>query len=121
MTKRTILFVLVIAALGLSATLEAHPPIGTMAGIVLDAHGKPVAGATVTMQASWGDRPNATHTDAQGHFVFTRHRTGQYDLRAYSSGVFSEWVKWVNIRAGRTTEVTLRLPRAADESVVVSK
>jgi len=121
MRKRAIFLCLCLLVLGLSATLEAHVTIGTMAGTVLDAHGQPVAGATVTMQTSWGDRPNATHTDAQGHFAFTRHRTGQYDLRAYANGTFSEWTKRVWIREGRTTEVTLRLPPAADESVVVPR
>src|SRR5215472_7253858 len=121
MIKRTIFPALAMAMLAFATTMQAHVAIGTMAGTVLDAHGRPVAGATVTMQASWGDRPAATHTDAQGRFAFTRHRTGQYDLRAYSKGVFSDWVKWVYIREGRTTQVTLRLPPTADEKVVVPK
>jgi Carboxypeptidase regulatory-like domain len=120
MAKKTILLG-VIAILSLSATLEANVAIGTMAGTVVDAHGKPVAGATVTMQTSWGDHPDATHTDREGHFAFTRHRVGQYDLRAYANGMFSPWTKRVSIRAGKTTEVKLRLPPAADESVVVTK
>jgi Carboxypeptidase regulatory-like domain len=119
MTKQTVF--LAVITLALSATLAAHVAIGTMAGTVVDAHGKPVSGATVTMQTSWGDRPDATHTDAQGRFAFPRHRAGQYDLRAYAKGMFSEWTKRVYIRAGRTTEVTLRLPPPADESVLVTK
>lgn len=120
MLRRRIL-ALVLAMIGFATTVPANSAIGTMAGTVLDSHGKPVAGATVTMQTSWGDRPDATHTDKQGHFAFTRHRLGQYDLRAYANGMFSDWVKRVNIRSGKTTEVTLRLPPAADESVVVTK
>jgi hypothetical protein len=120
MTKLMVFLAMVIAMLTFAVRMQAHVAIGTMAGTVLDSHGRPVTGATVTMQASWGNRPDATHTDANGHFAFARHRTGQYDLRAYSKGVFSEWVKWVYIREGRTTEVTLRLPPAADESVVVT-
>lgn len=121
MTKRTILLSVAIAMIGFTATVQAHPAIGTMAGTVVDSHGEPVAGATVTMQTSWGDKPDATHTDANGHFEFMHHRTGQYDLRAYANGMFSDWTKRVSIRSGKTTEVTLRLPPVADESVTVTK
>jgi len=121
MRKPTILLGLLVATLALSAASPPNVAIGTMAGTVLDAHGKPVAGATVTMQTSDGTHPYATHTDAQGHFEFARYRTGQYDLRAYSKGMFSDWTKRISIRSGKTTEVTLRLPPAADESVVVPK
>jgi uncharacterized GH25 family protein len=110
--KRSILTVLIVAALGFAAAAHARVATGTLAGTVLDAHGKPVAHATVTIQTSYGDHPNATHTDANGHFAFARYRTGQYDVRAYADGVFSDWTQRVLIRSHRTTEVTLRLPPA---------
>jgi hypothetical protein len=75
----------------------------------------------VTIQTSDGLHPHATHTDANGHFQFTRWMTGQYDLRAYSNGVFSEWEKRIMIRSNKTTKITLRLPKPSDEKVVVSK
>jgi len=121
MRKQSMFLGLLMATVCLSAALPPNPPIGTMAGTVLDAHGRPVAGATVTMQTSDGTRPYATHTDAEGRFEFARYRTGQYDLRAYAKGMFSDWTKRISIRSGKTTEVTLRLPPVADESVVVSK
>jgi|SRR5579863_900460 len=116
---RLVLCLLAIAAL--SAAVSAHTAIGTMEGTVVDAHGKPVAGATVTMQTSDGSRPYATHTDAYGHFQFTRYETGQYDLRAYSKGSFSDWTKRISIHSGKTTQVTLRMPPAADETVTVTQ
>ncbi len=121
MTKRSMIPAVLILTLGFAWAAQAKVPTGTMAGTVVDAHGKPVAGATVTMQTSDAMRPYATHTDANGHFEFVRYETGQYDLRAYSKGNFSDWVKRVSIRSGKTTEVTLRMPPAADESVEVSK
>ncbi|HKV05305.1 MAG TPA: carboxypeptidase-like regulatory domain-containing protein [Candidatus Acidoferrales bacterium] len=107
-------------ALGIAAAANAGVAIGTLAGTVVDSRGKPVADATVTMQTSFGNHPHARHTDANGHFEFTRFETGQYDLRAYSKGAFSEWMKRVSIRSGKTTEVTLHMPPTADVSVPVS-
>ncbi|HEX4004466.1 MAG TPA: carboxypeptidase-like regulatory domain-containing protein [Candidatus Acidoferrales bacterium] len=109
------------AILALAAAGNAGVRIGTIAGTVVDSHGKPVTDATVTMQTSYGQSPSATHTDAKGHFEFTRYETGQYDLQAYWHGMFSEWKKRVVIRSNKTTEITLRLPPAADITVDVSK
>lgn len=121
MAKRSKILIVAVVALGIAWALQARVAIGTMAGTVLDAHGKPVAGATVTMQTSDGAHPYATHTGSDGRFEFSRYATGQYDLRAYANGMFSDWVKRVSIRSGKTTEVMLRLPPAADESVTVTK
>ena len=104
---------LLVAAMGIAIAGHAGVAIGTLAGTVLDAQAQPVANATVTMQTSYGTRPRATHTDVDGRFQFARFQTGQYDLRAYSNGVFSEWTKRVAIRVGKTTEVTLRMPMAS--------
>lgn len=105
-----------------AATLPAAAvplPTGTLAGTVVDSSGKPVGGATVTIQTSDGVEPNATHTDANGHFAFTRWETGQYDVQAYSKGLFSDWTKRVMIRYHKTTTVTLRLPPPATITVTV--
>ena len=121
MAMRMKSLIVLIVAVGFACATQAKVPTGTMSGTVLDAHGKPVAGATVTMQTSDASRPYATHTDSNGHFEFVRYETGQYDLRAYSKGNFSDWVKRAVIHSGKTTEVTLRLPPTADESVTVTK
>jgi hypothetical protein len=114
-------FLLFPVILGFAAAANARVRIGTIAGTVVDAHGRPVADATITMQTSYGQSPSATHTDAKGHFEFTRYETGQYDLRAYWHGMFSDWAKRVVIRSDKTTEITLRMPPAADITVNVSK
>jgi protocatechuate 3,4-dioxygenase beta subunit len=119
--ERIAFFLLLIAALGFATSAHAKGPIGELSGTVLDSNGKPVANATVTMQSSDGRRPYATHTDATGHFKFSRYETGQYDLRAYSNGMFSDWVKRIAIHSKKTSEVTLRMPPPADESVTVSR
>lgn len=121
MSKETKSLAVLIITLGFAWALQAKVVTGTMEGTVVDVHGKPVAGATVTMQTSDASRPYATHTDRNGHFEFVRYETGQYDLRAYSKGNFSDWVKRVSIRSGKTTQVTLQMPPTADESVTVTK
>jgi hypothetical protein len=97
-------------ALGVTAKAQFARGLGAVEGTVLDAQGKAVKNASVTIQTSDGLHPHATHTDASGHFEFTRWDAGQYDLRAYSNGVFSEWAKRTIIRPKKTTEITLRLP-----------
>lgn len=91
------------------AVAQTSVPIGKLEGVVLNGRGKPVTDASVTIQTSDGLHPHATHTDSEGRFEFDRWATGQYDLRAYSNGAFSEWSKRILIRANKTTTVTLRL------------
>jgi Carboxypeptidase regulatory-like domain len=119
-SQRLAFLVLFTAILGFASAGNAKVRIGTISGTVLDAHGRPVADATVTMQTSYGQSPSATHTDAKGHFAFARYETGQYDLQAYWHGMFSNWMKRVVIRSDKTTDITLRLPPAADVTVTVS-
>ncbi len=102
-----------------AATAQFAHGLGTVAGKVVDEHGKPVADASVTIQTSDGLYPHATHTDASGHFEFTRFSAGQYDLRASAKGVMSEWTKRVILRPKKTTDLTLRLPSTAAPAEVV--
>ena len=68
--------------------LQAKAATGNLEGTVLDSQGRPLSGALVTIQASYGAHPHVTHTDASGHFEFSHFAAGQYDLRAYYSGSF---------------------------------
>jgi protocatechuate 3,4-dioxygenase beta subunit len=124
MMRRTILMaagILALAAMIFAVTARSQSvPIGTLEGTVLDGQGKPVADASVTIQTSDGLHPHATHTDADGHFEFTRWKAGEYDVRAYGNGLFSQWNKHIMIRSKKATKITLRLPRTADEKVTVS-
>ncbi|MGH9718368.1 MAG: carboxypeptidase-like regulatory domain-containing protein [Candidatus Acidiferrales bacterium] len=119
--KRRVFLLPVVAILTIATCSLAHVSVGTLAGIVVDAHGKPVPHATVTMQGSFGDRPNATHADSHGRFQFARYLTGQYDLQAYAQGSFSPWLRRITIRPHRTTEVTLHMPPKADIVVKVPR
>jgi uncharacterized GH25 family protein len=113
--KRTVLFFGLITALAFGAAANAQfgRGLGTLSGSVLDERGKPVADASVTIQTSDGLRPHAAHTDVNGDFEFARFEAGQYDVRAYSNNVFSDWSKRVVVRPKKTTEITLRLSPTA--------
>ncbi|MGA8224045.1 MAG: carboxypeptidase-like regulatory domain-containing protein [Candidatus Acidiferrales bacterium] len=109
-----------VLAMTLSPAVSAQRvPIGTLAGTVLDGNGKPVADASVTIQTSDGLHPHATHTDSNGHFEFDRWETGQYDVRAYANGEFSDWDRRIMIHSKKTTQITLRMPKASAETIVV--
>ena len=83
---------------------------GTLEGTVLDSHGKALSGATVTIQTSDGRHPHVTRTNAKGYFEFLRFETGQYDVRAYMNGNYSDWAKRVVIRSTKRNSITLRIP-----------
>jgi len=99
----------VLAILAFSFSSHAKTSVGTLEGMVVDAHGNGIAGATVTMQTSDGQHPHATRTGAGGRFAFARFATGQYDLRAYSRGAYSEWARRVAIHSQKPTQITLRI------------
>ncbi|MFZ1972263.1 MAG: carboxypeptidase-like regulatory domain-containing protein [Candidatus Acidiferrales bacterium] len=120
--KRTVLTLVIAMALAFAVAANAQfaRGLGTLQGTVVDAHGKHVVDASVTIQTSDGLSPHATHTDVNGHFEFARFDAGQYDVRAYSNGQFSDWDKRVLIRPKKTTDITLRMPPKSDVKVNVS-
>jgi hypothetical protein len=119
--RRLGIFAALLVVFGLAGTLPAQNlfGLGNLQGQVVDAHGKPVPDASVTIQTSDGLHPHATHTDANGHFEFQRYSAGQYDIRAYFRGSFTDWNKRLVIRPKKTTDVTLTLPAESTETVVV--
>jgi hypothetical protein len=109
MKRAALGFLLLAAGLAIVTPANGNSRVGTLAGKVVDAQGKPVAKATVTIETSDGLHPHATSTDANGRFAFVRFEKGQYDVHASSSGTSSNWLKRVPIRSGKRTEITLRL------------
>ena len=105
----TVIFSLTLAAASRVSATPQHKGTSTLSGVVLGPDDKPVAHASVSYQSSNGSEPHAVHTDSHGHFVISKLRADNYDLRASGKGVFSEWEKNVTLRTGATKEVTLRL------------
>jgi len=111
--RRTLVFLSIflltlVAVRGVCAAPQ-HRGSATLYGVVLGPDDKPVAHASVSYQSSNGSAPHAVYTDSQGHFTISKLKADNYDLRASGKGVFSEWEKNVNLRSGKTKELTLRL------------
>jgi len=115
--KRLLTFVLILATLfgtALVATRTVfaspqHSGRSTLSGVVLGPNDQPVARAVITYQSSAGSAPHVVRTDSHGRFCVAKLPADNYDLRASSNGIFSEWQKNVSIRYGETHSVTLRL------------
>ena len=90
--------------------------MGTLAGVVLSAQGKPVVGASVTMQTATGGSPHATVTNSQGRFFFPQLIHGYYDLRATHKGWVSDWKHNIEVNTGKQTEIKLQLRTAQKKS-----
>jgi hypothetical protein len=86
-----------------------HKGHSTLSGVVIGPNDKPVPHASITYQSSFGAMPHAIHADARGRFSIAHLEAENYDLRASSKGIFSEWVKNVTLQAGETKSITLQL------------
>ena len=104
--------ILILAALALVSPAQDAGGMGTLAGVVLSAQGRPVPGASVTMQTATGGSPHATVTNSQGRFFFPELVHGYYDLRATHRGWVSEWKHNIEVNTGKETEVKLQLKTA---------
>ncbi|HUJ30114.1 MAG TPA: carboxypeptidase-like regulatory domain-containing protein [Candidatus Acidoferrum sp.] len=100
---------LLFAALAVVARAQDAGGMGTLAGTVLNAQGKPVAGASVTMQSATGGNPHATTTNSHGRFFFPDLVHGYYDVRAAHGNMASEWKHNIEVNTGKQKDVELRL------------
>jgi GH43 family beta-xylosidase len=102
-------FPLIFLFLSAAPAAQARFATGILEGTVVNSDGRPLSGAIVSIQTSYGTHPHAAHTDAQGHFSFTHFATGQYDVRAYHHGAYSDWTKRVVLHSNKPTSLTLRI------------
>ncbi|HYL84923.1 MAG TPA: carboxypeptidase-like regulatory domain-containing protein [Candidatus Angelobacter sp.] len=104
------IFVLALVAVPrVSAAPQGKGP-ATLTGTVLGPDDKPVPHANISYQSSSGSLPpHVVRADSHGNFTITKLHADAYDLRASGRGVFSAWEKNINLHAGQTRSVTLRL------------
>jgi hypothetical protein len=112
MRRVVILFVVFLIALVAARGVQASPQSkgsATLSGVVVGPDDKPVPHASVSYQSSGGNAPHAVYTDAKGRFTITKLKSDNYDLRASSKGIFSEWEKNITLRKGHIEYITLQL------------
>lgn len=102
-------------ALGLCAlvglTTTAQSATGTLAGIVCDSAGTPLAGARIAL-ARDGMPAAATISDSRGAFTFARLPAARYDVTATRAG-FAAFTTHAVVEAGRSHRLTIVLSALA--------
>jgi tetratricopeptide (TPR) repeat protein len=81
----------------------------SLRGTIRDPQGKPVAGATVQLQAKDATQPQMGHTDLQGNYSFAGLRSGVYRLRVEMSGYSDAEIPSIFLASNevKTTDLTL--------------
>jgi hypothetical protein len=103
---------------GVAPVAEAQTA-GELAGIVRDATGAVVPGATVTVTGKSLPASVVVETDQQGRFVLTL-PPGLYDVRAGAAG-FASWEREVEVKAGGTMlDIPLRVDKLRDGVTVTA-
>ena len=104
--------------LAIAGALAAQTHSGTVQGRLIDEHGSPIAGGTVTLQGSAA--PQSTSADAQGHFRFLQVPPGRYSVTAAAPGFASVTREAVLVSVGRLTalEIPLRILDVNEELTV---
>ncbi len=122
--KRALIFlgVFSLALLAVRGVLAAPQSKGTatLSGVVIGPDDKPVPHASVSYQSSDGSAPHVVHADSHGRFTIAQLRADDYDIRASSNGIFSDWQKNIALRKGHTHSVELRLIYAKEMPKPVS-
>jgi hypothetical protein len=113
--KRSVAVFLAVVALACAAAADIKG-MGTLAGTVIGANGKPIVDARVTSQGADGTDPQSTTTNEQGRFFFPQLKNGYYDVRAYHNGSWTDWKHNIEVKTGKQTEVKLQLPARTKKS-----
>src|SRR5258708_6339625 len=107
------------AAIALAGTgfLPAQSPVGNIAGVVRDASGSAIAGATATaINQAVGSTRSAT-TDTQGYFLISTLQPGTYKVKVDYKG-FAPYTADVPVEVGQTSQLAVDLQVAGSASAV---
>jgi hypothetical protein len=114
--------VIVPASLGIAAAAphrEAPPP-GEVEGVVLDAQGKPLAGAAVSVLKAGEEKPKSLVSGADGTFKFDALPPGVYIGSAAMEGYAPVTCRGVRLVAGQSRRLEIKLfPTGGEPSTCV--
>ena len=94
------------------------PSNGEVTGIVVDASGAAVPGASVSLIDTATSASQRSKTDSSGNFVFHAVVPGTYDLTAAASGFQKAEVRDVVVLVGKTTDQHVKLAITGGKEVV---
>jgi hypothetical protein len=92
-----------------AAPHKEAPPPGEVDGVVLDAQGKPMAGAAVTMLKAGEDKPKSAVSGADGSFKFDTLAPGVYIGAAAMDGFAPVTCRGMRLVAGQTRRLEIKL------------
>ncbi len=119
LTDLSLVFVALVLASPVWAQSESGS--GTLTGIVRDASGAVVAGATVTARHTPTDTVRTATTDGAGRFRLPALPVGPYVVEATTQGFQLTKYEGINLTVGKTESISLTLtPGAVTESVTVT-
>jgi len=119
LTFLAVFLLVLLAARGMLAAPQTKGT-ATLSGVVIGPDDKPAPHASVSYQSSDGSAPHAVHADAHGRFTIAQLRADDYDIRASSKGIFSDWQKNIALRKGQAKSIELRLIYAKEMPKPVS-
>ena len=108
-SSKYVLTLLVVFALAAAVTLSAQTTKGTIAGVVTDAQGLVVSGATVTAAASDGGDIRSTITGSNGEYRIESLILGKYTVTVKAKGFAETIVRDVVVNASVITSTNVEL------------
>jgi hypothetical protein len=117
-SSKYVLTLLVVLALALAGTLSAQTTKGTIAGVVTDAQGLVVSGATVTASAADGGDIRSTTTGSNGEYRIEALNLGKYTVNVKAKGFAETIVKEVVVNASVITSTNVELKIAGGVETV---
>ncbi|MFQ5989152.1 MAG: carboxypeptidase regulatory-like domain-containing protein [Candidatus Methylomirabilales bacterium] len=103
------------------ATLEVPAGQAAVAGIVRDANGNPVSGATVRVLGRDGAVLQQGRTDGSGRFQIAGLAAGTYSVQAYHPSLGQAGYRQITVHSGRVTALNFSLGGVFEEGLVAGE
>ena len=118
LSSKYVLALLVVFALAVGGTLFAQTTKGTIAGVVTDAQGLVVPGATVNASAAEGGDVRSTTTGSNGEYRIEALNLGKYVVKVVAKGFAETIVRDVVVNASVITAANVELKVAGGNETV---
>ncbi len=97
--------------------------VGTIEGVIMDAEGLPLPGATVSIESDNLQGTRKAVTDAEGNYRFVQVPPGRYTVKAQMDGYHTVIQTEIRVQLGTETMVDIELPPAqvSEEVTVIAQ